>query len=309
MVSFRLRSARPRAVTRGSSTAERQPPHASTTPATRRARFRRRDWLGGGMAAAALTLMLVALLAPVIVAQDPVKQNLIMALQGPSWSHWLGTDQFGRDMLARILYGLRLTVFISVISVGTALAIGSVLGIGAGYWGGVLDTLIMRSIDVLLAFPSLVLAMIVISILGPGLSTMIVALAVYSVPGFARVGRGEVLRVKHLEFVTAARAIGATDVHILIRHVSRNIYSQLTILATIRLGVVIIVGSSLGFLGLGVSPPTPELGSMLGEGRTYMRLAPQLIIIPGLVISLLVLTINLTGNWARDRWDPHLRRA
>jgi len=142
---------------------------------------------------------------------------------------------------------------------------------------------------------------------GEGLLPMVVALAVYSVPGFARVARGEVLRIKHLEFITAARAIGGTETRILRRHVIPNIYSQLTILATIRLGVVILVGASLGFLGLGVSPPTPELGAMLAEGRTYMRLAPQLTIIPGLVISILVLAVNMAGNWMRDKWDPRLR--
>ena len=272
-----------------------------------RLKLRRRDWVGAGMAALALIIVAAGALAPVVVSQHPSKQNLTSALHGPTREHRLGTDQFGRDMLARILYGLRITSLVAAASVTIGLVVGGVLGVIAGFWGGWVGEAIMRGIDILLAFPSLVLAMMVISILGPGLLPMVVALAVYSVPGFARVARGEVLRIKHLEFITAARAIGGTETRILRRHVIPNIYSQLTILATIRLGVVILVGASLGFLGLGVSPPTPELGAMLAEGRTYMRLAPQLTIIPGLVISILVLAVNMAGNWMRDKWDPRLR--
>ncbi len=305
--------------TRLSSTAHRNliSPRATTDAlqenrsAVRRQRSkpRRGDWIGASMAALALAIIIAGVLAPLVAVQDPSKQDLTGALQGTTRAHWLGTDQFGRDILARMLYGLRITSLVSGGSVTIGLAVGGALGVASGFWGGWVDGVLMRVIDILLAFPSLVLAMIVISILGPGLWPLVVALAVYSVPGFARVARGEVLRVKHLEFIAAAQAIGATEVGILRRHVIPNIYSQLTILATIRLGVVILVGASLGFLGLGVSPPTPELGAMLADGRTYMRLAPQLTIIPGLVISVLVLAVNMAGNWMRDRWDPRLRRS
>lgn len=262
--------------------------------------------VGGGLLA---LLLVLAFVGPALVQWSPRSQDLSATLRPPSKEHLLGTDQFGRDLLIRTLIGMRMTLLVGLASTLLGAVVGSILGVVAGYFRGVSETLVMRAVDVMLAFPSLILAMVVFAILGPGVTSLIFAVGVYTIPTFARVSRGEVLRIAHQDYVSAARGLGARSVRVLLRYVAPNISPVLVSLTTLRLGTAVLVAASLGFLGLGVQPPTPELGSMLADGRTYMRIAVHLTAYPGMAILLLVLSFNLLGEWLLEALDPRIRAS
>ncbi len=254
-----------------------------------------------------VTLVACALTAPMLAPYDAVRQNIGNALARPSWQHWLGTDELGRDLFSRILFGIRLTLIMSVTSVALALTLGASLGLALGYRGSWLDLVFMRVMDMLMAFPGVLLAIVVIAILGIGLGSVVIAVAVSAIPEFALLARGSVLVVKVQDYVVAARALGADTGRILWRHLLPNVVAPLTVQTTLRMSTVILVISGLGFLGLGAQPPTPELGTMLSTGRSYLTFAPHVAVFPGLAIMLMAFGLNMVGDGLRDLLDPRTR--
>jgi peptide/nickel transport system permease protein len=248
-----------------------------------------------------------ALFARFLAPYNPIDQSFADQLRPPSWAHLFGTDEFGRDIFSRVLYGARIALTVGVISDGIALATGVVLGIVAGYFGGVADSAVMRTVDVMLAFPYLLLAMIVVAILGPSLTNAMIAIGIVYTPQFARLVRGAVLAIREQEFVEAASAIGAASVRVLARHVLPNVLSPIIVMATLTVGFTIVETAGLSFLGLGAAPPTPEWGSMLATGRSYMLTAPWIATFPGVAILVTVVGFNLVGDGLRDLLDPRLR--
>jgi len=272
------------------------------------ARFAQRKPLGAISLLVLVVTVLAAILADVMDIHDPLDNNYLVALQGPSLAHWLGTDDFGRDMYSRIVHGARTTVTVAFLSVAIGTGIGLLLGLVGGYFGGWLDNLIQRLAEVFLAFPGIVLAIAMVSVLGAGMDKVIIALAVSFAPGSARVMRSAVLQVKGLPYVDAARAIGAAPGRIMFHHILPNIMAPYLIIFSTLLGTAILAEASLSFLGLGVPPPAPSWGRMLSGGaQTYALVAPHMVIIPGLAISLVVFAFNLFGDALRDVWDPRLR--
>lgn len=254
-----------------------------------------------------LLLGLVALAAPLIAPHDPVEQNLSQALQKPSGGHWMGTDHLGRDIASRIIYGARISLMIGFVAVGVGLLVGVPLGLVSGYFGGWVDLGVQRVADMLLSFPSVLLALSLVAVLGIGLQNVILAVGVGVVPIFIRLARGSALALREDTYVESARAAGAGDLYILRRHIAPNAMAPLIVQATLSLGITILIAAGLGFLGLGVQPPTPEWGSMLGEGRQYIFNASYMATFPGLAIFLAVLAFNLIGDGLRDALDPHLQ--
>jgi peptide/nickel transport system permease protein len=252
-------------------------------------------------------LVVVAVLAPAIVPYDPVDQSFRIKLLPPSGEHLLGTDEFGRDVFSRVLVGTRVALGVGIVPVGIALVIGVSLGLVAGYFGGGVDQVTMRVIDVLLAFPWLLLAIGIMAILGPGIQNVVIAVAIVYVPAFARIVRGSVLSIKEKEYVEAARAMGQPNTQIIIRHVLANAWAPIIVLATLSIGQAIIYAAGLSFIGLGTQPPDPDWGVMLTSGREYLRDAPWLGFFPGLAILITVLAFNLFGDGLRDALDPRLR--
>ncbi len=252
-------------------------------------------------------LVVVALLAPAIVPYDPIDQSFRIKLQAPSAEHLLGTDEFGRDVFSRILVGTRVALGVGIIPVAVALVIGVTLGLIAGYFGGSVDQVVMRVIDVLLAFPWLLLAIGIMAILGPGIQNVVIAVAIVYIPAFARIVRGSVLSIKEKEYVEAARAMGQPTSRILIRHVLANAWAPIIVLSTLSIGQAIIYAAGLSFIGLGTQPPDADWGVMLTSGREYLRDAPWLGFFPGLAILITVLAFNLFGDGLRDALDPRLR--
>lgn len=255
-----------------------------------------------------LVLVAVALLAPWVAPYDPYLGEMSLALKGPSSSHWLGTDELGRDILSRIIHGARISLRVGLIAVSIALLTGSFLGAVAAYYGRWLDNLIMRFMDIMLAFPSLLLAIAFMAVLGRGIENAIIAIGIVSVPEYARIVRGAVLSVKENDYIQAARAIGGSDLRIIFRHIMPNVLSPLIVRATLGISTAILDTAALGFLGLGVQPPYAEWGTMLGAGRAYLFNAPHLVYFPGLAITLTVLAFNLLGDGLRDALDPRLRQ-
>lgn len=251
--------------------------------------------------------VVVAFLAPYLAPYDPLKQNLVNMLKPPSAKHWLGTDEMGRDILSRLIHGARISMKVGFVAVGVAFIIGTPLGIFAGYYGGKIDAFLMRAMDVLMAFPGILLAICLVSILGPSLDNAILSVGIYAVPNFARLARGETMALKHNEYIEAARALGASNIRIIFTHVLVNIVAPLIVLCTLSFGNAILTTSGLGFLGMGAQPPTPEWGAMLSSGRQYLMVAPHVTTIPGLVILVLVLGLNLFGDGLRDILDPKLK--
>jgi len=254
-----------------------------------------------------LTYVLIALLADVISPYDPLVGNLGKSLRPPSPEHLLGTDELGRDILSRVIHGARISLLIAAVSASLGCLVGSLLGLVAGYSGGLVDYVIMRVADMLLSLPSVLLAIALVALLGPGVTNVIIALAVGFIPTYVRLVRGVVLQVKGLEYVTAAQLLGLSTSRILFKHILPNVMHVIIAYYTLNLGTAILFASGLGFLGLGVQPPTPEWGVMIGTGRSYIFVSPHVIIVPGIFLTTLVLGFNLLGNALRDVLDPVLR--
>lgn len=246
---------------------------------------------------------LLALLAPVVGRYDPTFGDFMVMLTGPSLDHPFGNDNFGRDVLVRVLYGYRVSLVVALGSVLAAVAVGLPLGMLAGYFGNVVDNLIMRPLDLLMAFPPILLAVTLVAVFGTGTDVMILALALIYVPIMARVLRGAVIAVRSEEFVEAAKAIGAGPLRVMLRHVLPNSLGPLVVQASISMGIAILIEAGLSFIGLGTQPPDPSLGSMLAEGRDFMREAWWVVTFPGLAIAVAVLGFNLLGDGLRDALD------
>jgi len=281
----------------------------------RRVMWRRLARLRWGVGAAAVLLLIIAtaVFAPLIAPYDPLAVDIRHRLSPPAWmehgtsEHLLGTDQVGRDLLARMIYGGRVSLVVAVASVLISATIGVLLGLGAGYFGGNTDWVIMTVINVMLTFPFVLLALAVIAVLGPSLVNMIFVLGVAGWPIYARVVRAETLAIREREFVLAGRALGMGHGRLVFRQILPNLVSTIVVIATLQVAQVIILESFLSFLGLGVQPPTPAWGNMLGEGRLYMLNSWWIATFPGLAIFLTTLVINLMGNALRDWLDPHLK--
>ena len=270
-------------------------------------RLRRTRLAAVGVAIVAL-VVISAILAPVLSPYDPNRQRLLEALQGPSPSHLLGTDENGRDVLSRVLYGARVSLAAGVFSVAIAVGLGVVTGLISGYFGGRADNWIMRAMDALLAFPTLVLALAITAALGPGLRNAMIAIGIVYTPVFARLTRGQVLSVREREFVEAARTLGAGHVRIMLRHVFPNVTAPLIVQASLSVALAILAEATLSFLGLGVQPPDPSWGSMVSRGKDYLEQAPWLAFAPGVAILLAVMGFNFLGDAVRDALDPRLLR-
>ena len=261
--------------------------------------------MAGG--AVSILLILVAFAAPYIAPYDPVHQDLANSLAGPSMTHLAGTDVHGRDIFSRIIYGTRISLRIGFLGMLLGCVVGVILGLVAGYYGGWWDTVIMRLMDVQMAFPGLLVAICIIAIIGPGLENVILAVGIFSVPLFARVTRGQILSLKEQEFIVAARMMGAQDGRIMLSHLLPNAVAPLLVLCTLRIATAILTAASLSFLGLGAQPPIPEWGAMLSDGRAYLSIAPHVATTPGLAILITVLAFNLLGDGLRDALDPRLK--
>ncbi len=255
-----------------------------------------------------LFFIIVSIIGPSLVKTDPLAQNLLNKLQPPSKEHWFGTDNFGRDIFSRIIHGTGLTLTVGFLSVAVGGTIGVIIGILSGYYGGWLDTISMRIMDVLLAFPGILLALAIVSVLGGSLQNVIIAVGIFSVPAFARIVRGSTLQVKRLEYIDAVRSLGASDIRIIFRHILPNIMSPIIVQATMRIATAILTASGLAFLSLGAPPPTPEWGAMLNDGRTYMHSAGHMVLIPGVAIVIVVLAFNIFGDGLRDALDPKMKQ-
>lgn len=254
-----------------------------------------------------LLIVLSALIAPRLSPYDPLKIGQGEALAPPSRAHPMGTDRFGRDVFSRVLWGGRTTLPVGLISVSIAATIGVSSGLIAGYRGGRMDAVIMRIVDLMLAFPGILLALFIIAILGGSLVNLMIAVGIASIPDYVRLTRGMVLSAKEHEFVLAARALGYRESNIMFRHILPNVMAPLVVMATLRIASAIITASALSFLGLGVQPPTPEWGKMLAEGQEFLIYAWWVTFFPGLAIMLTVFSINLLGDGLRDALDPRLR--
>lgn len=254
-----------------------------------------------------VAFVVLTVLAPLISPYDPIRQDLANALRPPSAEHLFGTDHLGRDVATRILYGTRITLFIGVLAVAIGLAVGIPLGVVSGYYRGRVDLVIQRVADTMFSFPAILLALALVAILGIGLRNVIIAVGISMVPVFIRLVRGSVLEIREEIYVEAARALGAGDLRILTRHVLANAWTPIIVQSSISMGITILVAAGLGFLGLGVQAPTPEWGSMLGEGRQYIFSHGHMTTFPGLAIFLAVLAFNLMGDGMRDALDPRLR--
>mgnify|MGYP003733277795 CR=1 FL=1 len=251
-----------------------------------------------------LLLVLVAAFAPLLAPYAPDAQNLRARLRPPSAEHWFGTDEFGRDILSRVIFGARISLFTGLVPVFAASVVGTLVGLVAGFYRGRVDAVLMRLMDVLLAFPSLLLALAVVGALGPGLRNAVIAVAVVGVPGYARIVRSVVIAAREEEYVQAARALGAGDGRLLLRELLPAAFGALSVQATLGIGFAILSMAGLSFLGLGVQPPTSDWGEMLSRGRRFLPDSGWLLLYPGAAISLTVLAFNLLGDGLRDALDP-----
>lgn len=254
-----------------------------------------------------LIFVATALTAPWIAPHDPIAPVIEDVLQPPSRGHPFGTDELGRDVLSRVIYGSRVSLEVGIVAVGIAAAIGTAAGLAAGFYGGRWDAAVMRATDVLLAFPGILLAIAIVATLGPSLVNVIIAVGIGAIPVYTRTVRGSTLSVRRMEYVEAARAAGATTARLVLRHVLRNIAAPIVILATLGIGVNILIAAGLSYVGLGAQPPTPEWGAMLSGARQYLRDAWWTAVFPGLAITLTVIGMNLLGDGLRDLLDPRLR--
>lgn len=270
----------------------------------------RRLWMNPGAIAGAFVLAVVilsALFAPLIAPYDPIAQDTTAIRAAPSAQHLFGTDNFGRDVFSRVLYGGRMSLPVGFVAVGITAVVGVALGLIAGYYGRAIDSVIMRWVDIMLAFPGILLAMALVAILGPSLFNLMLAVGIAAIPEYTRVVRGTVLSAREAEYVVAVRVSGAPDRSIVLRHILPNVLPPVIVLATLGIAGAIILGSTLSFLGLGIQPPTPEWGNMLADGRSMLRHQWWVSLFPGLAIMLTVLAINLLGDGLRDALDPRIR--
>jgi peptide/nickel transport system permease protein len=249
-------------------------------------------------------MIFAAVLAPFLTPYDPFSQHLDEGLSRPSWSHPMGQDRFGRDILTRMLYGARVSLWVGISTALVSLMIGMIIGATAGFLGGFVDELLTRVIDILLAFPGILLALVLMALLGPSLNNVILALCLVGWVGYARLARAQVLSIRERTYVTAARSVGATQSRIIYSHILPNILPPLLVEATFGIGGAIVGEAGLSFLGFGVQPPTPSWGAMLNEGRQFLLIAPHLTTFPGLAIMLVVLGFNFFGDGLRDMLDP-----
>lgn len=254
-----------------------------------------------------LVCVITAIFAPQIAPYDPIKRNLSEALQQPGAKHILGTDSMGRDTLSRLIYGSRISLIVGVCVVLIAGGIGVTLGAIAGYFGGIAGTIIGRAMDALMTVPMLVLALTISALLGGGLKNIIIALGFSLIPGYTRLMTSQVLVAKETDYVLAARAMGASDLKIILRHIVPNCFSPILVMVTMMMGTTILAEAGLSFLGIGVPPPTPAWGSMVTDGREYLLTYPILSIAPGVAIMLVVFAFNMVGDGLRDALDPRLR--
>ncbi len=254
-----------------------------------------------------LTAFAVALLAPILATHDPREQSLLKRLAPPSPEYRLGTDELGRDEFSRLVWGARNSLFIGFAGTAGGLVLGTIVGLAAGFFGGWLDTLLMRFIDIMYAFPGILLAILIVAIVGPSITNLIIVLAIWGTPTLSRIVRSSVLILKSEEFVQAAVALGASRTRIMTRHLLPNCVGPIIVYSTIGLADALLTTAGLGFLGLGVQAPAPEWGTMLSVGRNYLREAPHLMILPGLLILLTVISLNLIGDALRDALDPRTR--
>jgi peptide/nickel transport system permease protein len=255
-----------------------------------------------------VVVAIAALAAPWLAPYDPAAQQLALRLDGPSVGHPLGLDELGRDILSRVLLGARISLLVGLIVVGVSTAVGALFGSVAGYYGGRVDQVISRLMDILLAFPGLLLAIALVAVLGPSLTNVVLALTVIGWVGYARLVRGQVLRAREFEYVVAARALGAGTWRILARHVLPSTLPAVTVQSTLGMATAILSEAALSFLGLGVQPPTPSWGTMINGGRAHLLDAPHLTIFPGLCLAIVVLGFNFLGDGLRDRLDPRTQR-
>jgi ABC-type dipeptide/oligopeptide/nickel transport system permease subunit len=279
-------------------------PQEAAKPFVYRARPRVRLW-GGALVLA--IYVAIALLGGRLAPYDPDDQDLLNILGAPDAAHWLGTDQIGRDQLARLLVGTRFTLAMTAMAVTLSVAIGAAFGLAAGYFGGKIDAAITGLVDLLLTVPSLILAIAIASVIGAGMTGLVIATTASFVPGTARLIRGRVIEIREEEYVQAAITVGMRDARVILRHVLPNAITVIVIEASLIAGQAVLVGTALGFLGLGVQPPAPEWGTMLGAAREFLDVAPHLVVLPGLAISLLIFGFNMLGDGLRDALDPHAR--
>ncbi len=253
-------------------------------------------------------LVIIAIIGPYITPYDPNEQVLSEAKQLPSAAHWFGTDNLGRDIFSRIIVGTRVSLLVGIAAVALSLTAGTILGALSGYFGGKTDTIIMRIMDIMLSIPSILLAITLMAALGKGIGKAIIAIGVVSIPEYARIVRSSILAVKENDYVAAARVVGSSDARIIFSHILPNVISSIVVRATLGISGAILDTAALGFLGLGVQPPTAEWGDMLGRVRSMVLVYPHMLIFPGLAITLAVLAFNLFGDGLRDALDPKSRQ-
>ena len=256
---------------------------------------------------AIVLVVLVAITAPLLAPYGPKVVGTGLPLDGPSGAHLLGTDQLGRDLLSRLFYGSRVSIWVGFIAVGVAASVGVPIGLLAGFRGGFVDALLMRIVDSVIAFPALVLALAMVATFGSGIAIVMIAIGVAIMPQYARIVRAQVLSVKQSDYITAARAIGANDLRLITRHIAPNVWAPVLVVATLGLASAVVAEASLSFLGIGVKPPNPTWGNMLLDGFGHMQQRPAMAIAPGVAIFVLVLSFNFVGDTLRDALDPRLR--
>ncbi len=262
------------------------------------------SWVGLGIF---LMVVMIALLAPVLAPHDPIEQNILDRLKPPTAEHLMGTDYYGRDILSRLIYGARISLVIGLAAIGSAMLIGSLIGLTAGYYGGKFDIIVMQIMDILLAFPSLILGLIIVAMLGPSIPNLIFAIALTAIPPFARIARAPTISVKEREFVEAGRALGFSNRRLMFLHILPNILPEILVMGSLWLATAIRVEASLAFIGLGVRPPTATWGGMIREGFENILDSFWLTLFPSFAILLLVFGLNLLGDGLRDAIDPKLR--
>ena len=283
---------------------KKEPKYSFWADAWRRLRRNRTAVLGMVII---ILLLLVAIAAPVIMPYSYTSTDVMAMSQTPSAKHWFGTDSYGRDVFARIIHGSRLSLSLSIFAMLAAVAIGSIIGAIAGYYGGRVDDVLMRLMDILLAIPPMLMSISIVAALGHSMVNLMIALSLAYIPVFARVIRSSILTVKGQEFIEAAKACGTSNARIILRHIIPNAIGPIIVQATLAMGSTILIISSLSFMGMGIQPPQPEWGTMLYEGRDLIRTSPYLVIFPGIAIALAVLSLNLLGDGLRDALDPRMK--